>query len=72
MTRLRRIFKRNAMIELIFLLVAFGLMLIAALTVIINDVILGNFRAMAFWLALAASMVVCLKFAYNDIKKLKL
>jgi hypothetical protein len=60
------------MIELLLLLVAFGLMLIAALIVIINYVLMGDFHTMAFWLAFLAVVCLCIKFAYNDLKKFKL
>ncbi len=60
------------MIELLLLLVAFGLMLIAALVVIINYVLMGYYHTMAFWLAFLAAVGLCMKLAYNDLKKFKL
>jgi hypothetical protein len=58
----------NAMIESIFEIVFIGLLLLAALAVIITDIICGDFREIFFWVFMAVAMTAAIKFLYDDIK----
>jgi hypothetical protein len=60
------------MVELLLQLAALGLVEIIALTVIITNIVLGDFRMTGFWVFMVVLVAFSIKCVLDDLKKLKL